>query len=85
MRKWFRGLRYWMIKFLVGNMPVMANLEISNWDFYQNLGNAKDNKLNHMFFGNKVYLLEKRIHEQVFTGNSGKVKRQGNMFVLEEV
>lgn len=85
MKKWWRGFRYWAIRLFVGNMPVMANLEISNWDFYKNLEQAKDNKINHMFFGNKVYLLEKRIHEQVFTGNKGKVKRQGNMFVLEEL
>lgn len=83
--KWLKTLRYWLIRVLVGDMSIMANISISNWDFYENIEKCKQTGKSYMVYSNNVYILERRIHERVFTGNSGKVSRKGNMFVLEEI
>ena len=83
--KWTRAIRYWLIRCLVGKMSVVANVEISNWDFFSNKERCEHNGSGFMFYGNHIYLLEKRIHERVYTGNTGKVSRRGNVFVLEEI
>jgi hypothetical protein len=81
--KYLRLLRYWLIRILVGKMVVIANANISNWDFYDNLEKCKQKNKSYMLYGNDVYVLERRIHEKVFTGNKGKVLRRGNSFTLE--
>lgn len=82
--KWLKLLRYWLIRVLVGKMSIIANVSISNWDFYENIEKCKKLGKSYMVYGNHVYVLERHIHQRVFTGNKGKVSRQGNMFVLEE-
>ena len=83
--KLFRELRYWLLRVFIGKMSVIANVDISNWDFYSNLEKCKSEGKHYMFYGNHIYILEKRVEQQVFTGNKGKVSRRGNMFVLEEI
>ena len=63
-------------------MPFIANVEICDWDFYNALKKADELDIPHFMYNNKVYNLEKRIKQEVFTGNKGKVVRTGNMFVL---
>lgn len=78
-------VRFWLIRKMVKDMPIAANIDISNYDARTNFDNKLLAKRPHMFFKNRVYSLENRIKQEVFAGNEGKVQRQGNVFVLNKL
>ena len=78
--KWILKTKYWLVRKLIGNMPVIANIKISDHDFNSNIDRFSE--LPHMFFNNVVYDLNKLIERKVYTGNSGEVRRVGNSFTL---
>lgn len=83
---WFKRkvniVRFWLITKLVGKMPIAANIRISDYDSEKNFRNKLLDYRPHMFYNNVIYDLQSIIQQEVFTGNNGKVTRQGNVFVL---
>lgn len=77
-----KNLRFWLARKLIGNMHVIANVKISDFDVEQNLKRWNDDSEQFMFYNNRVYRLEQHLMETVWSGNTGKVERRGNMFVL---
>jgi hypothetical protein len=75
-------VRYWLIRKLIGKMPVAANLRISDYDFDGNFAGKSLKGKPFMFYDNKVYDMKKYLKQEVWTGNKGKVTRSGNTFVL---
>ena len=78
-------VRFWLIRKIVKDMPIAANIDISNYDAHTNFDNKLLEKRPHMFFKNKVYRMENRIKQEVFSGNEGEVQRHGNVFVLTKI
>lgn len=77
-------IRYWLLHKLIGKMPVVANITISNYDYDNNFV-PLPHGAKYMFFNNNVYLLENRIKETVYCDKEGRVERYGNTFVLKEI
>lgn len=75
-------VRCWLIRKLIGKMPVVANTRVSDYDADNNLKTWNKEKNYYMFYNNKIYKLDQYLKETVWSGNKGEVQRHGNMFVL---
>jgi len=85
LKKKITFIRYQLIIKLVGDMPIIANAKVSNYDFESNFSDISFRGVPYMYFNNTIYRLENLIYEKVYAGRDCEVTRQGNMFVLRKL
>lgn len=77
-------LRYFIIRKLVGNMPVIANCTIYDDMYEYNFTIDGKGSKPHMCYNNKLTRIAKVINDaEVYTGNKSRVRRVGNSFSLK--